>query len=225
MKLSVIMPVYNERENIRKILERVKGVNIPKEIIIVDDGSTDGTREILRKISDDKVRIIYHERNRGKGAAIRTALKYVTGDIVVIQDTDLEYYPEEYPNLIKPIVEGKADVVYGSRFLGTHRVFMFWHYVGNKFLNFLVNILYNTILTDMETGYKVFKAEVIKKIKIRSNRFNFEPEITAKVLKGKYKIYETPISYDGRTYEQGKKVTWRDGVVAVFTLLKYRLMD
>lgn len=227
MKLSIIMPAYNEKTTVSEIIEKIKKVKIEKEIIIIDDGSTDGTREILKKKEKENhsLKIIYHPQNMGKGAAIRTGLKYVTGDLVIIQDADLEYEPEEYHQLIKPIIEGKADVVYGSRFLGLHRVFMFWHYLGNKLLNGITNLLYNTDLTDMETGYKVFKTEVIKNIKIKSNRFNFEPEVTAKVLKQKYRVYEVPISYYGRGYEEGKKVSWKDGIVALYSLIKYRIVD
>ena len=189
IKLPVIISVYNEKETIHQILERIKRVNVEKDIIIVDDYSTDGTREILEKINDSNVKVIYHSENQGKGAAIRTAHKHhISGDVVIIQDADLEYQPEDYPRLIKPIENGFADVVYGSRFLGPHRVFMFWHYVGNKLLTWLTNLLYNTMLTDMETGYKVFRADVFRKLNIRSNRFNFEPEVTAKVFKNKLRV-------------------------------------
>ena len=226
IKLSVIISVYNEKETIHQILERVKRVNVEKDIIIVDDYSTDGTREILEKINDSNVKVIYHSENQGKGAAIRTAQKHhISGDVVIIQDADLEYQPEDYPRLIKPIENGSADVVYGSRFLGSHRVFMFWHYVGNKLLTWLTNLLYNTMLTDMETGYKVFRAEVFKKLNIKSNRFNFEPEITAKVFKKKLRVVEMPITHYGRRYEEEKKITWKDGLVAIWTLIKYRFVD
>ena len=226
MKISVIMPVFNERESLQQILEKVKNVNIEKEIIIVDDYSTDGTREILEKINDNNVKVIYHSQNKGKGAAIRTAQKHhITGDVVIIQDADLEYQPEDLLKLIKPIEDGFADVVYGSRFLGSHRVFMFWHYFGNKLLTWSTNLLYNTMLTDMETGYKVFRAEVFKKLNIRSNRFNFEPEVTAEVFKKKLRVVEMPITHYGRGYEEGKKITWKDGFIAIWTLIKYRFID
>jgi glycosyltransferase involved in cell wall biosynthesis len=221
----VLIPVYNEKDTILQILERVKRQPFPKEIIIVDDGSTDGTRELLSKIEDEEVRIFYQKKNKGKGACIRWAISEAKGDIIIIQDADLEYHPEEYPIILRPILEGRADVVYGSRFLGVHRVFMFWHYIGNKFLTFLTNFLYNTMLTDMEVGYKAFRADVIKKIPLRSNRFDIEPEITAKIFKRRLRVFEVPITYDGRGYEEGKKITWRDGFVAIYTLLKYRFMD
>lgn len=226
MKISVIMPVFNERETLQKILEKVKNVDIEKEIIIVDDCSTDGTREILEQINESNVKVVYHPENKGKGAAIRTAQgHHISGDVVIIQDADLEYQPEDYLKLIKPIQDGFADVVYGSRFLGSHRVFMFWHYFGNKLLTWLTNILYNTMLTDMETCYKVFRSEVFKKLKIRSNRFNFEPEVTAKVFKRKLRVVEVPITHYGRGYKEGKKITWKDGFIAIWTLMKYRFID
>jgi len=226
VKISVIVPVFNEKETLEQILEKVKNLNIEKEIIIVDDYSTDGTREILEKISDKNVKVIYHSENKGKGAAIRTAQEHdISGDVVIIQDADLEYQPEDYCRLIGPIEDGFADVVYGSRFLGTHRVFMFWHYSGNKLLTWLTNILYNTMLTDMETCYKVFRVEVFKKLKIRSNRFDFEAEVTAKVFKQGLRVVEVPIIHYGRGYEEGKKITWKDGFVAIWTLIKYRFVD
>jgi len=226
MKVSVIMPVFNERETLQRILEKVKNVNIEKEIIIVDDYSTDGTREILEKVNDNDVKVIYHSENKGKGAAIRTAQQHhISGDVVIIQDADLEYQPEDYPRLIKPIEDGFADVVYGSRFLGTHRIFMFWHYFGNKLLAWLTNVLYNTTLTDMETCYKLFRVEVFKKLHIRSSRFDFEAEVTAKVFKQKLRVVEVPITHYGRGYEEGKKITWKDGFVAIWTLIKYRFVD
>ena len=223
MKLSVIMPVYNEKECIEKIIERVKKVPVEKEIIVVDDCSTDGTRELLSKITG--IILMLHDRNRGKGAAVRIALKKVSGDIVMIQDADFEYPPEQYPEVIRPIVDGYADVVFGSRFLGLHRVFYFWHYVGNRLLTLLTNFLYNTILTDMETGVKEFKREIFDNITIRSNGFDFEPEITAKILKRGYRLYEMPITYYGRGYEEGKKITWKDAIPAVWAIIKYRFMD
>ena len=227
MLLSVVMPVYNERETIEEIIKRVQDVDLKKELIIIDDSSTDGTREYLKSIegSADNVRVFYHEYNQGKGAALRTGFKEVKGDIVLIQDADLEYFPEEYPDLIDLILRDKADVVYGSRFLGRHRVFLFYHYMGNRFLTFLTNVLYNTMLTDMETCYKAFRAEVLKDIQIKSNRFGVEPELTAKFFKRGLRVYEIPISYAGRTYQEGKKITWRDGLVAIYCLIKYRFFE
>lgn len=229
--LSILIPVYNEVKTIREIISRVEAVDmgsIRKEIILVDDGSSDGTREALKELKESSShRIYFHGQNMGKGAALRTALTYSTGDIIIIQDADLEYDPAEYKELIKPILDGHADVVYGSRLSGgkVSRAFNYWHYIGNKILTFLTNILYNSILSDMETCYKVFRADVIKNIQIRSNRFDFEPEITAKVLKRKYRVYEMPISYYGRDAAEGKKITWRDGFAAVWALVKYRFMD
>jgi len=223
------MPVYNEKNTILKILKKVKEAKLPKgiekEIIIVDDGSQDGTREILNRINDPQIRIFFHSKNQGKGAAIRTGLNYVKGDIILIQDADLEYDPNEYPRLLKPILEGKTSVVYGSRFLGERKAMFFWHHLGNKLLSFITNLLYDSILTDMETCYKVFKKEVLEGIKLKANRFDFEPEFTAKILKKKYRIYEVPISYCGREYHEGKKITWRDGITALYTLIKYRFFD
>ncbi len=225
-KLSIIIPVYNEKYTIRKIVKGVQNVQLEKEIIIVDDGSDDGTRDLIERLNGENIEKIFHKKNQGKGAALRTAFKHVTGDIVIVQDADLEYNPQEYPSLIEPIVNGRADAVYGSRFLGgPHRVLFFWHYVGNKFLTILSNVLTNLNLTDMETGYKAFKAEILKNIKIKSNRFGFEPEITAKLAKKKYIIYEIPISYSGRDYKEGKKVGWKDGLVALYCIIKYRLLD
>ncbi len=220
-----MIPVYNEKNTLLDIIKRVEAVPIEKEIIIVDDFSTDGTREIMKGINSPDIKIYYHPHNRGKGAAIRTAIPHATGDIVLIQDADLEYDPMDYPRLIEPILDGRADVVYGSRFLGTHRAFLFWHYIGNKFLSFLTNLLYNTMLTDMETCYKVFRSDVIKGLNLKSDRFQVEPEITAKVFKKGYKVFEVPISYAGRDFKEGKKITWRDGMWAVMTLVKYRFVD
>jgi glycosyltransferase involved in cell wall biosynthesis len=226
MKISVVIPVYNERASLPLLLERVRKTPFEKEIILVDDGSTDGTREGLYKMQADHeegVRILFHEKNRGKGAALRTGLKAVTGDIVIIQDADLEYNPEDYPRLLEPILDGRADVVYGSRFLGgPHRVLFFWHFMANRALTLISNMLTNLNLSDMETGYKVFRAEVIKDLELTSDRFNIEPEITVKLARGGFRIYETPISYSGRDYSEGKKITWRDGIPAVWALLKFR---
>ncbi len=230
IKLSVIMPVYNEKNTIRKILELVEAVHIPKEIVIVDDYSIDGTREILREIEkekqekDNNIKIFYHDKNMGKGAAIRTAIKEATGDIIIIQDADLEYDPQDYYRVIYPIVIGKADVVYGSRFIGSlyHRVLYFWHYLGNRFITFCSNMFTNLNFTDIETCYKAFKREVIQDIEIEQDRFGFEVEITSKIAKKKCRVYEVGISYSGRTYEEGKKIGWKDGVQALYLILKYR---
>lgn len=233
-KLTVIIPAYNERETIEEIIRRVRqadldpDLHMEKEIIVVDDGSTDGTREILARMVETypDIRVFFHDRNQGKGAAIRTALQHATGDYIVIQDADLEYDPREFSVLLRPLVEGKADVVYGSRFLGPHRAFLFLHYLGNKFLNLVTNILYDTILTDMETCYKMFRADVIKNIPLHARGFEFEPEITAKVLKRGYRVFEVPISYSGRDFEEGKKIhPWKDGLRALWTLIKYRFVD
>jgi glycosyltransferase involved in cell wall biosynthesis len=227
MKLSVIIPVYNEVGNIEEILKRVKATQQAAEIIVVDDGSQDGTRDILKKLDGrEKVRVILHEKNQGKGAAVRTGMDAAAGEILLIQDADLEYDPRDYPVLLRPLEEGIADVVYGSRFLGgPHRVAMYWHMVANKLLTFMTNILYNTILSDMETGYKVFRRKVVDGMKLRSKRFDFEPEFTAKVLKRNYRIYEVPISFNPRDYSQGKKIKLKDAFAAVWTLLKYRFVD
>ncbi len=226
MLLSIIMPVFNERATIEEIIKRVRDVDVEKELIIVDDYSTDGTRDVLEEYeNEDDITVLYHSMNRGKGAALRTGLEHVNGDIVMFQDADLEYLPEEYPKLLDPILRGRADVVYGSRFKGVHRAFMFWHYMGNKLLTLITNVLYNSCLTDMETCYKVFKKDIIKRITIKSNRFNVEPEITAKVLKQRVKLVEVGITYIGRDYVEGKKITWRDGVSALWTLFKYRFTD
>lgn len=227
MNLSVVIPVYNEEHNIREILRRVQATKLAKEIVVVDDGSQDGTREILKTL-DGKgiIRVILHERNKGKGAAVVTGLNAAKGDVLLIQDADLEYDPRDYPALLQPIREGLADVVYGSRFLGSpHRVTMFWHLVANKLLTLMTNILYNTILTDMETGYKVFRRKVIEDMNLRAKRFDFEPEFTAKALKRNYRIFEVPISFNPRDYSQGKKIKLRDAFEAVWTLLKYRFVE
>ncbi len=225
-KLSIVIPVYNEKDTINEIVRRVQNVEFEKEIIIVDDCSNDGTRDKINRIGGNNIKKLFHEENKGKGAALRTGFQHVTGDIVIIQDADLEYNPKEYSNLIEPILDGRADVVYGSRFLGgPHRVLFFWHYVGNKILTTLSIMLTNLNLTDMETCYKVFKANVIKDINIRSNRFGFEPEITAKLAKKKCKIYELPVSYSGRDYVEGKKIGWKDGVVALYCIVRFNLFD
>ena len=230
-KLSIIIPVYNEEKTILEVINRVKKVklkNIKKEIIIVDDFSTDDTKKILTKLKDGSLKIFFHHGNQGKGAAIRTGLKYASGDIILIQDADLEYNPEEYENLLKPIMENKTKVVYGSRIAAIKKNLknMYkMHYLGNIILTGMTNILYASKITDMETGYKVFKREVIKNIKLKAKRFDFEPEITAKILKRKYKIKEVQISFAGRKFKEGKKITWRDGITALFYLIKYRFID
>ncbi len=226
--LSLIMPVYNEKNTILKSVEHVLRLNILKELIIVDDGSRDGTKEILQKANlGSKVKKYFHEKNLGKGAALKTGFKVVTGEIIAIQDADLEYDPEEFIELTTPIVKGLADVVYGSRLTGARpqRVYMFWHKVGNNFLSLVTNIIYNTTLSDMETCYKVFRREVIEGMKFDSNGFSIEPELTAKILKKNLRIYEMPISYYGRTYKEGKKIRWIHGFGALWTIIKYRFMD
>jgi glycosyltransferase involved in cell wall biosynthesis len=244
LKLSVIMPVYNERETIREILRQVRAVKVvvpgnriigreedsplelDKEIVIVDDGSTDGSRDILQEEEQKgDLKIFYHEANQGKGAAVRTGVEQATGDILVIQDADLEYDPRDYPKLVQPIIEGRVKVVYGSRFLGPRTAMLFWHMVANKTLTLTTNLLYNAILSDMETCYKAFQAEVIKDIPLRARRFELEPEITAKVLKRGYRIFEVPISYYGREYHEGKKIGFWDAPIALWTLIKYRFVD
>lgn len=220
------MPVYNERETIREIITRVLAVPMRTELIVVDDCSTDGTRDILTELQRERgFKLFLQEKNGGKGAALRRGFAEVTGNIVVIQDADLEYSPEEFPELVALICQGRADVVYGSRFLGRHRVFLFTHYAGNRFLTVLTNILYNTILSDMETCYKAMRTDVLRSFRLESNGFGIEPELTAKIFKRKYRVYEVPITYDGRGYEEGKKITWRDGVVALWVLLKYRFTE
>jgi glycosyltransferase involved in cell wall biosynthesis len=226
IRLTVIMPAYNEEATILEILRRVRAVPIPKQIIVVDDASTDATARLVEELKAPEVLLLRHERNMGKGAAIRTAIPHIAGDVVIIQDADLEYNPAEYPRLLQPIVDGQADVVYGSRFLGgPHRVHLFWHWIGNQFLTLLSNMMTNLNLSDMETCYKAFRADVLRRLRLRSNRFGFEPEVTAKVSRLGCRIYETPISYHGRSYAEGKKIHWKDGLAAIWTILKYRFVD
>ena len=226
MRLSVVIPVYNERDTLVAIHEAVSGVGVVCEIILVDDCSTDGSREIAQGLANDTTRVVLHDRNMGKGAALRSGFRHATGDIVLIQDADLEYDPRQYPKLIQPIVEGKADVVYGSRLVsgGYRRVLYFWHMAGNNFLTLLSNMLTNLNLSDMETCYKAFRKEVLDRITIEENRFGFEPEITAKISKLDLRIYEIGISYSGRTYKEGKKIGWKDGFSALRCILKYNLL-
>jgi glycosyltransferase involved in cell wall biosynthesis len=245
-KISVVIPVYNERNTVEEILRRVLDTNLRKEVVVVDDGSTDGTRQILEAMAERQERgvqfanaqdggetiplaelhFLFQPKNQGKGAALRRGFAVAVGDIVLVQDADLEYDPRDYPKLLEPIIEGRADVVYGSRFLGgPQRVHYFWHYVANKFLTLLSDMLTNLKISDMETCYKVFRREVLAGIRLKSDRFGFEPEITAKVAKGKWRVYEVPIMYAGRTYEEGKKITWRDGVHALWCILRYSILD
>ena len=234
--LSVLIPVYNEECTVEEVVRRVCAIQIPKEIILVDDGSKDRSPEILTRLEEEnrrgedplnRLKFFFHPLNQGKGAALKTALSHVTGDVVVIQDADLEYDPTDYPQLLGPIEAGLADVVYGTRFVGggTHRVLFFWHSVGNRALTLISNMLTNLNLSDMEVGYKVFRAEVLKDIDLKSKRFGFEPEITMKMAKKRCRFYEVPISYHGRTYEEGKKITWKDGVAALFSMIRFRLGD
>ena len=226
MKLSVVMPVYNEISTIDEIIKRVEAVELDKELIIVDDCSTDGTREYLQKVRDPLIRACFHDKNMGKGAALRTGIQQAAGDVIVIQDADLEYNPQEYHQLLAPILDGRADVVYGTRFRGsTNRVHLFWHAVGNRLLTLFSNMFTNLNLSDMEVCYKMFRAQVIKNIPLRSNRFGFEPEVTAKVARMGCRVYETPISYAGRDYSEGKKIGWKDAIKAIFAIVYFRFFD
>ena len=227
MKLSVVIPVYNEKRTLSELIRRVEAVKLEKEIIIVDDASTDGTRDLLKKYEEqERFKVIYQPKNAGKGSALRAGFDKAEGEIIIVQDADLEYNPKEYPLLVEPILDGRADVVYGSRFLGgTHRVFFFWHYVGNKVLTTLSNMCTNLCLTDMETGYKVFRRTVLDSFILKCNRFGFEPEFTSKVARHAFRIYEVPISYSGRGYEEGKKINWKDGVAALWFIFRFRFFS
>ena len=227
MKLSVVIPVYNEKKTLNELILRVEAVSIDKEIIIVDDSSTDGTRDLLKKYEErEGFEVIYQPKNKGKGAALRAGFEIAKGEIIIIQDADLEYNPKDFPVLLEPILDKRADVVYGSRFLGgPHRVLFFWHYLANKFLTTLSNMFTNINLTDMETGYKAFRREVIESITLKSNRFGFEPEFTMKVAQRKFVIYEVPISYAGRDYSEGKKINWKDGVAALWFIFRFRFFN
>jgi glycosyltransferase involved in cell wall biosynthesis len=225
-KISVVIPVYNENQWVRELVRRVRAVPIPKEIILVDDCSTDGTRDTLKELKQECCKVILQPKNQGKGAALRTGFQHATGDVIIVQDADLEYDPAEYPKLIQPILEGKADVVYGSRFIGeTHRVLYFWHMISNKLLTMASNLFTNLNLTDMETCYKVFRREVLDGMVLKSDRFGFEPEFTAKIAKKNLRIYEIPISYSGRTYEEGKKIGLKDAFQALFCIIRYWLVN
>ncbi len=224
--LSVVMPVFNERDTIEEIIRRVLAVKMRIELVVVDDVSTDGTAEILERLRNELGFVLLRQpHNSGKGSALRRGFAAVTGDMLIVQDADLEYSPEEYGLMTPLITSGRADVVFGSRFLGTHRVFLLTHFLGNRLITFITNVLYNTMLTDMETCYKLMRIDVLRSMELKSNGFGIEPEITAKVFKRGYKVYEVPISYDGRGYEEGKKITWRDGVIALWVLLKYRFTE
>lgn len=228
-KLSVIVPVYNERNTVVEVVRRMRAVELPdgieREIIVVDDGSTDGTRDVLRQLGDSTVRVLAHDGNRGKGAAVRTGLALATGDYVLIQDADLEYDPEDWPRLIAPVTRGRARVVYGSRFTGERRNMLLLHWIGNRMLSLVTNVLFNSTLSDMETCYKLVDRSLLNGLELRSDRFDIEPEITAKILKRGIRIYEVPISYMGREFDEGKKITWRDGFAALWTLVKFRFGD
>jgi glycosyltransferase involved in cell wall biosynthesis len=228
MKLSIVIPVYNEKNTIEELIRRVQEVDVSlnKEIIIVDDGSNDGTPEILKSLKQLDIKVVYHNTNQGKGAALHTGFSEAEGDIILVQDADLEYDPKEYPKLLEPILDGRADAVYGSRFLGgPHRVLYFWHYIGNRFLTALSNMLSNLNLSDMETCYKVFKKDILDRITLKSKRFGFEPEITLKLAKLKARIYEVPISYSGRDYSEGKKIGWRDGLAALYHIIRFKFFN
>ena len=226
MKVSVVVPAYNEERYIRELIKRVQAVPVEKEIIVVDDYSTDNTWEELKKLADEGVITLFrHKQNMGKGAACRTGLGHISGDVVIIQDADLEYDPSDYPSLLDPIKKGRTKVVYGSRFLGPHKAMYFWHSVGNKLLTLITNVLYDTTLTDMETCYKVFTADIARKLRLKQDRWGFDPEITAKILKMGNRIYEVPISYTGREFWEGKKISWKDAFVVIRTLVKYRFLD
>ena len=227
MKLSVVIPVYNEKKTLSELICRVEAVKLEKEIIIGDDASTDGTRDLLKKYEErERFKVIYQSKNAGKGSALRAGFDKAEGEIIIVQDADLEYDPKEYPLLLEPILDGRADVVYGSRFLGgTHRVFFFWHYVGNKILTTLSNMCTNLCLTDMETGYKVFRRTVLDSFILKCNRFGFEPEFTSKVARHAFRVYEVPISYSGRGYEEGKKINWKDGVAALWFIFRFRFFS
>ncbi len=227
MNVTVVIPAYNEIKTIQEIVRRVESTGLVSEILVVDDGSTDGTREVLNQLNGNGVvRAIFHEKNAGKGAAVRTGIQHATGDVIIIQDADLEYNPDEYPNLLRPIQKGIADVVYGSRFLGgARRPILFWNMLANRLLTLVTNVLYNNILSDMETGYKVFKRELVKDIPLHARRFEFEPEFTAKILKRKIRIFEVPIEFNPRDYSEGKKIKAWDAFIALWTLLKYRFVD
>ena len=228
-KLSVVVPVFNERNTVVEVLRRMRSVDLPdgveREIIVVDDGSNDGTRDVLKQLGDSTVRVVMHERNRGKGAAVRTGFTHATGEYILIQDADLEYDPEDWPKLLNPVLRGKARVVYGSRFTGERRNMMLLHWIGNRFLSMTTNVLFNTTLSDMETCYKLLERDLVDSLHLQSDKFDIEAEISAKVLKRGIRIYEVPISFSGREFHEGKKITWRDGFAALYTLVKYRLKD
>ncbi|HEV7527009.1 MAG TPA: glycosyltransferase family 2 protein [Acidimicrobiia bacterium] len=228
-KLSVVVPVYNERNTLVEVLRRMRAVELPdgieREIIVVDDGSTDGTRDVLRQLGDSTVRIVLHDENKGKGAALRTGFAHASGEYVLVQDADLEYDPEDWPKLLNPVLRGRARVVYGSRFTGERRNMLLLHWIGNRFLSMTTNVLFNTTLSDMETCYKLIERVLIEELKLESNKFDIEAEISAKILKRGVRIYEVPISYSGREFDEGKKITWRDGFAALYTLVKYRFRD